>query len=173
MKNLERDPGFFTIREIEEDPRGALLELQRIRRERDTFVYRLNRLDTELNLEAALRERYAQVKKNIEGDMFQADDFAQKTQLRTGEQKRWHKRQMERIQIEWYKHDELSMVAYKAGLDLKANAPKANAPKANAPKANAPKANAPLGGEQKREIVAKFGPTSKAERITTTKGEQS
>jgi len=71
------------------------------------------------DLERVLFERYEQVKANIENDQRLADEFAQKTQLRTGDMKRHHVRMNERIQIEWYKFDELMILAHRAGIDLK------------------------------------------------------
>ena len=71
-----------------------------------------------MTLEEALRQRYWQVCANIGRDQALADEFRDKTHLRTGEQKRWHTRQLERVQVEWYKHDELKLVAGRAGIDL-------------------------------------------------------
>jgi hypothetical protein len=70
-------------------------------------------------LEEALRERFAQLKLDIERDQRLADEFKEKTGLRTAEHKRYHEKMQERVQIEWYRFDEHQCLATMAGIDLK------------------------------------------------------
>ena len=72
-----------------------------------------------MNLEEALRERYSQVCRNIQADYDTAELFAKATGLQNGYHKRQHSRMLERVQVEWYKHDELKVLAIMAGIDLK------------------------------------------------------
>ncbi len=71
-----------------------------------------------MDLEEALRERYEQVSSNIARDRQQARAYAAETKLHTGAEKRIHERMKDREQVEWYKRDELAMLASMAGVDL-------------------------------------------------------
>lgn len=58
--NDERETTTFTsVHDIENDLRGALAEITRLRQERDTFAYRLNRLDDQL--EALLKDSHRSI----------------------------------------------------------------------------------------------------------------
>src|SRR5215212_8118903 len=72
-----------------------------------------------MTLEESIRHRYIQLCENIRRDRQAAKALAATTKLRTPEHKKQHQAIKERERVEWYKHDELKLVANRAGIDLK------------------------------------------------------
>lgn len=114
----EEDTIFTTSLDVSWDPEGALEQIQQLRTERDQFAHRLNRLDEELNLRSALKERLSVINANIKRDRQQLKFLNSTSDLRSPEAKRARERIKEREQVEWYKHDELVFIAGRAGVEL-------------------------------------------------------
>ena len=71
-----------------------------------------------MSIEEALRQRRREVEDNIRKDEALAEDYRKRTSLRTAHDKRFYRSLQDRIQVEWYKHSEQSMIAYRANVEL-------------------------------------------------------
>jgi hypothetical protein len=71
-----------------------------------------------ISLEEVLRARYEEIKHNIHYDTLRAALYAARTGLTDATEKRRHASMKERTQVEWYKADELRLIAHRAGIEL-------------------------------------------------------
>ena len=73
--------------------------------------------ETSLSLEQILRARYTQIAANIHADNENMEALERRG-MRHGFEKREHERLKARQQVEYYKRDELRLIATRAGLKL-------------------------------------------------------